>query len=510
MSTEPHPLRKAVHTALRQYDNLTLLERNALTSLYALWPLPADHWHQSLSAPRKGIALRRLLDNALAQLAERLPADHAFLVEKYIHKTSNLDLQQTQILSKANLQRRRNDALDALATEIAVLDTIATENARRRLTTQTVFLPGYAPDTIVGLDTLLDTFLGYLRQRLRQPRTPILITGLGGIGKTTLVDTGLRLWFLQEAPPIAGVLYVRVATGDLQRTGVSSEILTTILVQLGVQLNTPLVDPLAPTAGLTRLTALLAARYQSSGQRYVIVLDDIESAGEHAIGVQIAQAVSGMALVVLASRHAPELPTVRGAVVRVQELSKAASARLVRVVRATADPPLPPLTPDETKQIVKTVGGHPLALGLVVAQVGLGRLTLDDVLEGLVGAGGLAERLYDHIYERSWALLSSFAQKVLEWFTNFPTSGVTLEGLEALKIRAGDTATTRMIEQAMGELLTLNLLQRTTQPHVGFALHRLTYQFVEYKTARRGSGYDLPDAPSDDDDDTIFFADDDE
>ena len=52
---------------------------------------------------------------------------------------------------------------------------------------------------------------------------------------------------------------------------------------------------------------------------------------------------------------------------------------------------------------------------------------LDEVLSeayaGLREAGGLAgQLLYDHIYERSWALLSDFARQVLRWFTNFPTS----------------------------------------------------------------------------------------
>ncbi len=507
MAAQSDPMRQAVHTALRQYDNLARLERNSLTSLSALWPLPADHWHESLSAPRKGIALRRLLTDVLNAMPPRLATERTLLVEKYIHKIPNGTLQHQYGISRAEFHRRLNAALDALAAELAMRDAAAVSTPQR-LAVQTAFLPGYAPDMIVGLDDLLDTFVHALRQRLSQPRTPILITGLGGIGKTTLLDSGLRLWLMQEAPPVAGVLYGRVAGGDARFERRPAEILNSILQQLSVQLGKALVDPLSAAGGLTRLAAHLATRQNEGDPRYVIVLDDIESRAEHEAGLEFAKALSGNAIVVLASRQEPELTAVRGTVVRVQELNKRAAATLVRGIRATTNPPLPPFTPVEVKQIVHTVGGHPLALGLVVAQAGLGRLTLAEVLDGLREAGGLAgQLLYDHIYERSWALLSDFARQVLRWFTNFPTSGVTAQGLDALATAAGDTASTRQVERAVGELLTLNLLQRTTPPRAGFALHRLTYQFVEYKAARRpltGAAID----GQDDEDDDIFFADD--
>jgi hypothetical protein len=504
MPHTPHPLHQEVHTALKHYDNLGRLETNALTSLYAIWPLPADHWHKSLAAPRRGIALRRFIDSALDQLAMRLPDEHALLVDKYRYKKANLTLQTDYNIARATLHNRLNDAVDAFAAEIATLDELATTTARQRLAAQTAFLPGYAPDTIVGLDALLDTFLAALRQRLSQPRTPILITGLGGIGKTTLLDTGLRLWLLQEAPSVAGVLYVRVATADRSQMKSSADILNAILIQLSVQLDTPLVDPATPSAGLSRLAAHLTTRENAGVYRYVIVLDDIETMMEHEVALRLAEAMSGTAIVILASRQNPEFPKIRSTVVRVQELNKRASAALVRAIRATADIPMPPFAPADVNRIVTTVGGHPLALGLVVAQVGLGRLTLDQVLIGLRETGVLAEQLYDHIYERSWSLLSDLAKKVLAWFTNFPTAGVTSEALQVLKT-ISDDGSTRMIERAIGELSILNLLQRTTRPREGLALHRLTYEFVEYKTARRTAEHEVvEEIPNPNDD--FFFA----
>lgn len=508
MSTTSHPLHHAVHMALKHYDNVVQLEHNALTSLYALWPLPAEHWDQSLAAPRRGIALRRLLDDALTQLAIRRPADYALLVDKYRHKKANSLLQSEYTIAKATLHHRLSDAVDALAAEIAILDEAAATRTKQRLAAQTAFLPGYAPETIVGLDALLDTLLAALRQRVHHPRTPILITGLGGIGKTTLLDAGLRLWLLQEAPTVAGVLYVRVATGDRLPAQTPLTILNPVLVQLAVQLEAepPFVDPAAPESGLARLAAYLAARRHAGTHRYIIVLDDIETMAEHEAALRFAQAISDNAIVLLASRQNPDFPMVRSTVVRVQELNKRASATLVRAVRAHINPDVPPLAPQEVKQIVATVGGHPLALGLVVAQVGLGRLTLAEVLAGLREDGSLSSHLYEHIYERAWALLSELARKVLGWFTNFPTAGVTAEAVRTLIALSNDDSSKRMIERAIGELSVLNLLQRTLYPREGFALHRLTYEFVEYKTARRLFVPPMiSELPNDDD---FFFAND--
>jgi hypothetical protein len=510
-SPPPHPLRQAVHTALKQYDDVALLERNTLTTLYALWPLPADHWHDSLAAPRRGIALRRLIDRALERLAARLPAEHALLVEKYLHKIPTSTLKNTYTMSKAEVYRDLNAAMDALATEIAMLDAGAAPLVQQRLATQTAFLPGFATDTIVGLDALLDTFLGHLRQRLRQNRTPILITGLGGIGKTTLIDTGLRLWLQQESPAVAGCLYVRVANGDRSRTRTPEESLNAILLQLSVQLDKPLLDPNTPGMGLARLVSHLAAQQREGEERFIIILDDIESEAEHEAGVQFAQAVGGVAIVILASRQNPEHPTMRGSVVEVRELDKRASAKLVRTLRTTTDPDLAPLSAPEVRRIVTTVGGHPLALRLVVAQVGRGRLTLNQVLAGLRRTETFTKQLYDHIYERSWALLSPLACQVLAWFTNYPTAGVTREALNSLKTMVGEGASWRTVERAVGELMVLNLLQRTTRPQEGFALHRLTYEFVEYKTNRRPLAYDdveiSLDHRDDDDAESPFFQD---
>ena len=109
----PHPLREEVRAALVQ-ENVLALEQSPLTSLHALWPLPAPNWHESLAAPRHGMALRGLIERAMAQLAHTQPEEHALLVGTYFTfpKLTIKEMSDRLSISKAHYYRELPDALD--------------------------------------------------------------------------------------------------------------------------------------------------------------------------------------------------------------------------------------------------------------------------------------------------------------------------------------------------------------------------------------------------------------
>jgi hypothetical protein len=135
------------------------------------------------------------------------------------------------------------------------------------------------------------------------------------------------------------------------------------------------------------------------------------------------------------------------------------------------------LTDDAASQIYQQVGGHPLALKLVVRQAS--RMPIMSVLSALHQESPLAEELYSQVYTPSWLLLSDLSRHALSRLVRLPIEGASWEQLHSITSICNDAALSRVVN----ELTSLNLLQvsiSATQEYTYF-LHRLTYRFLEYQ-----------------------------
>lgn len=129
-------------------------------------------------------------------------------------------------------------------------------------------------------------------------------------------------------------------------------------------------------------------------------------------------------------------------------------------------------------RIYQKVGGNPLALKLVVAQ--MGKLPVDLVLAGFDAISRTTQELFDHIYETSWRLLSWSAQQALLGMFVLPPSGATWEGIRMAVAADGSAPDDAVLERVVEELASLNLIQvghSSSHPPI-YSLHRLTYSFL--------------------------------
>lgn len=140
-------------------------------------------------------------------------------------------------------------------------------------------------------------------------------------------------------------------------------------------------------------------------------------------------------------------------------------------------------SPKELKQIAETTGGSPLALKLVVGQ--LGHLPLDTVLEQLrkvnlpTGESDQSDyyRFYKGIFAPFWKQLSVDAKKLLIAMTTFPPGvGGSLEALKAVS-----DLDTETLARSTDELFQTAFLEIRSSPETNqtrYYLHALIYHFV--------------------------------
>ncbi len=337
-------------------------------------------------------------------------------------------------------------------------------------------LPGKSYRELIGRDTLL----GDIMAALRDPagKWIVAIDGMGGIGKTALArevaDRCLNehlfdavVWMSaprEEFPGGAGPGKVHSLTFE------------TALDAIGRQLGAFDVPGLKKAEKASRVRALLRE------QRVLVVLDNLETAAEPQN--KIARRLRPLldpSKALLTSRHRFKGDLYAVHLTGLDEDSalrfirrEAEEKRIERVSTAKTD---------ELKQIVVCTGGSPLAMKLVVGQ--LGHLPLERVLSLLrnvrVPASENGEddyyRFYKFIFLPSWRLLSEDGKRLLISMSHFaPGIGGTWEAIQATS-GLDDDALTRSIDE-LWRLSFLEIGESSGLRQVRYYLHALTQYFV--------------------------------
>ncbi len=130
-------------------------------------------------------------------------------------------------------------------------------------------------------------------------------------------------------------------------------------------------------------------------------------------------------------------------------------------------------------QLYKATGGIPLAIKWAIGQIKQKGQSLDAVLIALHGATG---DIFDHIFGRSWDLLSEDARRVLELMSLFATSASygAIEAVSNIQHFA--------LDNALGQLVEMSLLEATDELALDqrrYGLHPLTRAFASTKLAEK-------------------------
>lgn len=325
--------------------------------------------------------------------------------------------------------------------------------------------PDYAQ--LFGLDGL-QTELGAL---LRQPDGPrfVSIEGLGGIGKTALARA--VAFDLAEESNLDGIAWVSARQfwlsdqGTIEAAPDAVATMRDVINRLADQLGLP-VAGLSTADKLTRLAVFLR------NVRYLIVIDNLESVGDVDSLLPALTPLAGQTQFLFTSRQAmSSYPFVHRQ--SVPQLSLTDSRRLVESElnrRGRSEP----VNAAAMQQLYDLVGGLPLALKLVAAQ--MLRWPLETLLDDMRQVRRRApESLYSYIYRRTWLALDQPAKELLLSLIHISPDGETLSWLELMSDLPPDE-----IDAALEQLQAYSLLEVSgPSDEPLFRMHRLTLSFLQ-------------------------------
>lgn len=376
---------------------------------------------------------------------------------------------QTEIDLLANLKRRLQVTPNETATQAAspIALPVRLSNAH--------YLPARPYRTLIGRERLVQEVLTALQDG--EGRHIVALDGHGGIGKTSIAYE-VATQAIQHRL-FDDLVWLRAPKRDPHRPAQAEQDLLTyesVLNAITNQLGRSELSKLVAVEKEVQIRLLLQQR------RILLVLDNLETAGEpqNEIAARLLSLLTtSKALLTSRHRFQGDLYVVHldGILENaaldflLQEATEKGIRRLINANRAELQP------------IVQTTGGSPLAMKLVVGQ--LGHLPLEIVLERLRSIHLLNNdnkrdeysRLYKFIFLPSWQLLSLDGKKLLLSLAHFAPG---IGGVYAA-IQATSDLPATILAQAIDELWQLSFVEIGQSSHlqqVRYYLHALTQYFV--------------------------------
>jgi hypothetical protein len=419
--------------------------------------------------PDPGLAVKEILLEALDTLDEQAGSDVTQILR--LHFLDGLTFSEiaTRLNSSDNaVYKQQRAAIEELAGVIWQAEGDARSARMIRIASR---LEIQEPARLLGVeDKLLE-----LMTVLTAEDSPwlIAVTGIGGVGKTSLADAAVRE--VAPTPTFADVAWVSarqdrftlwggLVEGSEGHPALTFEgLLDAIIEQLSFRhlAASPLVQKQVG----------VSARFRT--QPYLVVVDNLETAVDYRALVPSLESIINPSKLLLTSRHSlHEYSSVHN--LHLDELSAKDSLALLRHEAKKRGLAEVAATPDEIlQQIYEVAGGNPLALKLLVGQ--MYTLPLSQVVADLCQARGRTiEDLYRFIYWRSWYLLNYEARQVLTIMPMIAESSGGLEQIATLSKLENEPLT-----EALQQLVTLCLVNAQGPIEARrYSIHRLTETFL--------------------------------
>jgi hypothetical protein len=409
-----------------------------------------------------------------ADFAPEQPTLEAWSAVYYRYFEPDLQFEVNELAEIAGVNRRRLDrrAERAIRELTAV---VRKEEGRAHELDRAAFLRAGlgAPEyqTLYGVDSLRAEVV----RLLRQPDGPrfISLEGIGGIGKTALAHATANALISAD---LDGILWVsarqekfnpyRGIEADADAARSLNEVVSQLMSRLGLEE----FGQLSLSDKLSRLVPILSQR------SYLVIIDNLETVAESQLLPSTLYPLAGATRFLITSREslrAFDFVAAR----TVPELSDADSRLLVRGELARIGSSVTPSEAD-LNRIIEAVGGVPLALKLVAAQIAV--MPVEDCLAGLRKAEGQSiEALFTFIYRATWRLLTAEARRLL-----LGAGSVILpEGARPLwlqKMGEGVGLSQPQYTAALEELRRYSLMDAfQAEDGLRYRIHRLTLTFLQ-------------------------------
>lgn len=472
----------------RDRDWAGLIDRNVLYNLLLKvlrrWRQVDDEVHQHLAemlvliqleaAKDEGgeeTAVQRVLLTGMEAMQSAYPEEITIVRRRFLFDKSMGELEQDLAQSRDNLNRKQRQGIDAL-----VLWLLREEAAIRKAQTQTLLnqLPAATYTTLFGQSEVVAEIVARL---LADEAGLLAIIGLGGSGKTALVDAVAREAILQggQNGRFAGIVWVRIKSSTMSGKRVPEQSWQQICDDAAQQLQIQM--------GLGQTILNMPeqfVRQHLQQKRWLVVVDNIEEEHEAAHLLTCLQDWVNPSLVVITSRVRPQLPAPVW-LYQVPALGEADSIGLLRYeaerigLHEVAAADRAQLAP-----IWRLTGGNPLALKLVIG------LAVDMPLPTIVADLKVAQlqetsQMYTQIYRKVWQSLSKNSRELLEAMPLIGEQGGTVEQMQAISGLVEE----RPFWAAVRELAGRSLLEvRGDAWERRYGIHGLTESFLRSEIIR--------------------------
>lgn len=398
-----------------------------------------------------GIEALELQDRELAQVLQL----------RFVDKQKLWAVANTMAISEQTVSRLQKKGLHQLA---LIIETREAAQRIQHAQQMEAMLPPASYTTLFGVEQAEQALLDLLEDEDGPP--VIVVTGLGGIGKTALTDKTVRT--LIHRFQFHYVLWVRIEHQSLDGNGRNPELtFENLLSQLVAQLWPDLSEQLTPLQRLTKL------RQAFTTLPYLVVIDNIEDQTDSAYILDQLHSLARPTKFLLTSRTQLTKQT---AVFnfKLQELSQIDAIAFVRYhAQECGTNTVTAATDEDIAQIYGLTGGNPLALKLVVSLLDV--LPLSEILVDLTATRtDSIEGMYRHIYQKSWQALTDNGRILLQAMPLVSESGGTPDYLATVS-----GLPKANLWSALHELHNRSLIEVRGSIHEKrYGIHRLTHSFL--------------------------------
>ena len=302
-------------------------------------------------------------------------------------------------------------------------------------------------------------------QCLEGRNSTVLISGLGGTGKTSLAReiAGLSLKDTAGVPEYEAAVWVSVPA----KPGTTT--LNAVLDEIARTLDYPGLTQLDIASKQFRVSQLLRKHH------VLIVVDGFMTVPDHSLTEWLLQQLPEPSKAIITSRTQDQ-SLWDACSFELEGMEEEEAQEFVKELMHVLD--MEDLTSSQLSRLIETTGGNPFAIELILRSVKKRNLRLDQTLNSLYRSR-IKFKLFDKLFANTWSYLDetdNSAQELLMLMTLFPESASNSALLEVSGMRES------IFDRAIASLLDLSLLKKSDfQGELRYSLHPLVRTFASGK-----------------------------